>query len=65
MRDFDGKYDSEELMFDNDILFLIPPDKDLRPSNIIMFEVIMLASETSNIDKVVGWGAFPLLNSDF
>jgi hypothetical protein len=35
-----------------------------RPSNIIEFKLIKLSSETSLDDEVVGWGAFPILNSE-
>lgn len=35
-----------------------------RPSNSILFRVIKLSNETSLDDKVVGWGVFPILNSE-
>jgi len=35
-----------------------------RPSNSILFKIIKLSNETSLDDKVVGWGVFPILNSE-
>ena len=35
-----------------------------RPSNIIEFKLIKLSSETSLDDEIVGWGVFPILNSE-
>ena len=34
-------------------------------SNIIQFELVLLESGTIDRDYVVGWGVFPLLNSEF
>lgn len=34
-------------------------------SNVLQFELILLESATVEKDFVVGWGVFPLLNSDF
>ena len=60
---FDGRYFDNELNFDDYVSLLIPPV--LEPSNIILFELYLLQSDTVPKDYVVGWGVFPLVNSEF
>ena len=43
----------------------MPPANALVPSNVILFELIWLSSQTSKKDFVMGWGAFPLVNGAF
>ena len=47
------------------IYFVIPPDLELVPSNVMIFELIYLSSKSSSDDICMGWGAFPLVNGDF
>jgi len=47
------------------IYFVMPPDLELIPSNVMIFELIYLSSKSSSDDVVMGWGAFPLVNGDF
>jgi hypothetical protein len=64
--EYDGEYSSEEMNFDgHKIYFIIPPNLYLEPSNVIIFELIWLSSQTSKNDYIMGWGAFPLVNGDF
>ncbi|CDW72463.1 uncharacterized protein loc101675906 [Stylonychia lemnae] len=60
---FDGRYFDNELLIDDHLNILVPPN--IQPSNILQFELILLASETVPKDYVVGWGVFPLVNSEF
>lgn len=60
---FDGRYFDNELVFDDYVNLLIPPVLD--PSNIIQFELYLLQSDTVPKDYVVGWGVFPLVDSEF
>lgn len=60
---FDGRYFDNDLIFDDYVSLLIPPV--VEPSNIILFELILLKSDTVPQDYVVGWGVFPLVNSEF
>jgi len=62
----EGEADSDELNFDgHKIYFLVPPNLYLEPSNVIIFELIWVSSQTSSKDYIMGWGAFPLVNGDF
>eukprot|EP00347_Sterkiella_histriomuscorum_P004362 403360744 len=60
---FHGRYFDNQLMFDDEINVLIPPV--IQPSNVLQFELILLASDTVPKDYVVGWGVFPLVDSEF
>lgn len=50
-------------MFEDEVNILIPPV--IQPSNVLQFELILLASDTVPKDYVVGWGVFPLVDSEF
>ena len=63
-RDFLGKYDDEEFYIDENLHLFFPPLKRMRPSYTLMFRVIRLSGEVKISDKVVGWGVFPLINSE-
>lgn len=63
-RNFHAGYDDEEFYVDENLFLLYPPMNRARPSNCIQFRVIKLSNETTLDDKVVGWGVFPLLNSE-
>lgn len=42
---------------------MIPANPD--STNILLFQLVLLESDQVDQDYVIGWGAFPLLNSDF
>ena len=63
-RNFHGVYDDDEFFVDENCYILYPPMNRARPSNIIEFKLIKLSSETSLDDEIVGWGVFPILNSE-
>lgn len=63
---FEAKPDSNEMNYDGyKMYFIVPPNLYLEPSNVVIFELIWLSSQTTNRDCIVGWGAFPLVNGDF
>ena len=47
------------------IYFIMPPDIELLPSNVMIFELVYLSSKSSSEDITMGWGAFPLVNGEF
>ena len=60
---FDDPLKEEELEFSDKVYFMIPPDMTIEPSYIIMFELILLDEKLSSTsDRVVAWGAYPLLH---
>lgn len=63
-REFYGSFQDEEFFVDENLFLLYPPMNRARPSNCLQFRVIKLSNETSLDDKVVGWGVFPILNSE-
>lgn len=63
---FDGLPDSNDLVFDKAIYMNVPSNKHIRPSNLLLFELIWYRGNKGKVnDQVVGWGVFPLINSDF
>lgn len=57
--------EEEELEFGDRIYFMVPPEVIIEPSYVITFELIHLDTKlASTADRVVAWGAFPLLNFD-
>ena len=60
---FNSTYADDELEIQDTINVLIPPEPE--SSNVLWFELILLESAVIPKDYVVGWGVFPLLNSDF
>ena len=60
---FDGRYNDENLEFDEIISVMIPAVPDT--TNILVFQLVLLENEHTDQDYVVAWGAFPLLNADF
>lgn len=60
---FNAKASDENIDIKDTVSVLIPPNCD--STNVLMFELILLASDVIPRDYVVGWGLFPLVNSDF
>ena len=62
---FRCSYDSTELRFEDSIKLVAPCKDDVRSSMVILFELFRINSKESKLDKVDGWGVFPLLNARF
>ncbi len=60
---FNGRAFDDNLDIDDTVSILIPNEPET--TNILMFQLILLESECVPKDYTVGWGVFPLLNSDF
>jgi len=58
-----ARYDDDELAIRDTVNVLVPPKPE--SSNVLQFELVLLESPTIPKDYVVGWGVFPLLNSEF
>ena len=53
----------ENLEFEDTVSVLIPPKP--QTTNVLLFQLILLESECIPKDYTVGWGVFPILNSEF
>lgn len=63
---FDDPMKEEELEFSDKVYFMVPPEMTIEPSYIIMFELILLDEKLSSTsDRVVAWGAYPLMHRGF
>ena len=60
---FNGRAMDENLEIEDTIPVLIPSLPE--STNVLLFQLVLLESEAVPKDYVVGWGVFPLLNSDF
>ena len=60
---FNGRFLDENLEIEDIIPVLIP--SKLETTNCLQFKLVLLQSDIVPQDYVVGWGIFPLLNSDF
>lgn len=60
---FNGRHQDENLEFDEVLTVLLPAH--METTNVLQFQLVLLESITVPKDYVIGWNAFPLLNSDF
>ena len=60
---FDGRAVDENLEF-NDTISVLAPSKP-QTTNVLLFQLILLESELHMKDYTVGWGVFPMVNSNF
>jgi len=60
-----GEYYLNNLRFEKSLLIVAPPRADIRPSMVYLFELFLLKSKEYTNDQVLGWGVFPLIDSEF
>ena len=60
---FNGRFQDENLNIEDTVSVLIPALPET--TNCLQFKLVLLQSDIVDRDYVVGWGVFPLLNSDF
>lgn len=60
---FNGRPQDDDIEFNDTICVMLPPE--LETTNCLQFQLVLLKSENIVKDYVIGWGVFPLLNSDF
>jgi hypothetical protein len=60
---FSGRAVDENLEFEDTVTVLIPAKP--QTTNVLLFQLILLESESIPKDYTVGWGVYPILNQDF
>ena len=50
---------------DQSVFTVCPSRPDIRPGMVLVFEVFILRGPVTPIDKVVGWGCFPVCDAEF
>ncbi|KAF0692494.1 Aste57867_16438 [Aphanomyces stellatus] len=60
-----GHFYNTELVVDQNIYVVCPSQSELRPANVVVFEIYMLSGQSATKDAVVGWGVLPVCNADF
>ncbi|XP_060134205.1 uncharacterized protein LOC118090247, partial [Zootoca vivipara] len=59
-----GNFYDVEICFHQSVHTDVPARKDGKPGEILLFELFLLRGTNTCIDRVVGWGAFPLCNNN-
>ncbi|XP_078396058.1 uncharacterized protein ofcc1 isoform X2 [Cetorhinus maximus] len=59
----DGNFYNIELSFNQSIAVVLPSESDVQPGMVLIFELFLLHGINSSVDQAVGWGAFPICNS--
>ena len=62
-RRFNSRYDDDSLEINDVVNALVPAYPET--ANVLQFELILLESSVVPRDYCVGWGVFPLVNSEF
>ena len=60
-----GHYYNRILRVDDSVFALCPPDRLLKPSNVLVLELFQLADHTLPADKIIAWTAIPMCNERF
>ncbi|CAK4098589.1 unnamed protein product [Aphanomyces euteiches] len=62
-----GRFYDTEFAVGQNVHVVCPPQIELRPANVVLFEVYMLSNNSSSEtrDVVVAWGVLPVCNADF
>ena len=60
-----GQYHLNNIRFEESIRIKIPSLSNLAPSMVYLFELCLLRSKEFTYDQVLGWGVFPLIDSNF
>lgn len=60
-----GEYSLANLRFEKTIHLVAPSQREISPSMVYLFELFLLRSKEYTHDQVLGWGLFPLSNSEF
>ena len=47
------------------LMFVAPSRSEVKPSMAFLFELFLLKSPEYKHDQVLGWGVFPLIDSEF
>eukprot|EP01137_Pigoraptor_chileana_P024220 Opistho-2@91791 len=60
-----GRHFDVELHLDQSVYTVCPARPDIRPGMVVVYELFLLRGIASPVDKVVGWGAFPIADAEF
>eukprot|EP00794_Sanderia_malayensis_P012036 gene12036-13278_t len=61
----DGEFYNIELTIDQSVFEVCPSSPDMKAGMVLMFELFILRGAVTPIDKVVGWGCFPISDGNF
>ena len=58
-----GKFFSLECNVNQNLFTVCPSSADIRPGMVVVFELYVLKGDATPIDRAVGWGVFPIVNT--
>ncbi|XP_077989963.1 uncharacterized protein LOC144444426 [Glandiceps talaboti] len=61
----DGYFYNIEMKVDQSVFTVCPSKPNVRPGMVLVFELFLLRGSLLPIDKVVGWGVFPICDAQF
>ncbi|EDV22569.1 uncharacterized protein TRIADDRAFT_58934 [Trichoplax adhaerens] len=61
----DGNFFNVDMKFNQSVFTVCPSKPDVRPGMILVFELFILRGEVTPVDRVVGWGCFPICDAKF
>uniref|UniRef100_A0A8D0H6S1 Uncharacterized protein n=1 Tax=Sphenodon punctatus TaxID=8508 RepID=A0A8D0H6S1_SPHPU len=61
----DGNFYNVEIYFDQSVHTVVPARMDVKLGMILLFELFLLRGTNTYIDRIVGWGVFPLCDNNF
>ncbi len=64
-RSHNGEYYLNNMRFERSLLIVAPSRAEVTPSMVYLFELFLLKSKEYSHDQVLGWGVFPLIDSNF
>ncbi|XP_028404973.1 uncharacterized protein LOC114527499 isoform X2 [Dendronephthya gigantea] len=61
----EGEFYNIEVKIDQSVFTVCPARPDIRPGMVLVFELFLLRGAVTPTDRVVGWGCFPICDSNF
>lgn len=60
-----GRFSDADVRIDQSVFTACPSRPDIKPSMVMVFELYLLSGDASPVDRVVGWTAFPIADTNF
>ncbi|XP_075775939.1 uncharacterized protein LOC102458814 [Pelodiscus sinensis] len=61
----DGNFYDVDICFDQSVHTVLPAGHEVKLGMTLLFELFLLHEANTYIDRIVGWGAFPLCDNNF
>lgn len=58
-----GSFHAMDVPVNQSIFTALPSRRDVRPSMVLVFELVLLRGDVRSVDEVVAWTAFPIADA--